>query len=90
MGITTVRLQPDLESSLDALAESRQRSKSWLIAEALKEYIARESDADARWRETLEALESVRSGRTAPGEDVHEWLRSWGDLAEASAPKSGS
>lgn len=90
MGVTTVRLQPDVEESLVAAASRLQRSKSWLINQALREYIERESVGEARWKETLAALESVRLGQVASGEAVHEWLRSWGSNNEKDPPKAGS
>ena len=89
MGITSVRLQPDLEESLEAVAVRLHRSKSWLINQALREYIAREKQGDARWQETLGALESVRSGRVVSAESVHGWLESWGSPEERSPPKAG-
>ena len=88
MGVTTVRLQPDLEESLDAVAVKLRRSKSWLINQALREYIGREQEAESRWLETLEAIDSVQSGRVVPGEAVHGWLRSWGTPDEKRAPKA--
>jgi predicted transcriptional regulator len=87
MGVTTVRLQPDLEESLEAVAAKLQRSKSWLINQALREYIAREQEESARWQETLTALESVRAGRVVDAEGVHDWLRSWGTPKESGGPK---
>ena len=38
----TVRIPNDLSSDLAILAESLQRSRSWVIEQALREYIARE------------------------------------------------
>jgi predicted transcriptional regulator len=89
MGVTTVRLQPELEESLEAVAAKLQRSKSWLINEALREYLAREQEEAARWADTLAALESVRAGRVVEAEGVHDWLRSWGTSKEVRAPKGG-
>jgi predicted transcriptional regulator len=90
MGITTVRLQPDLEQSLEAVAAKLSRSKSWLINQALREYIERERQAGARWEETLAALDSVRSDRVVSGEAVHEWVRSWGSADEKRPPKGSA
>lgn len=82
MGVTTVRLQPDLEESLEALASKLQRSKSWVINQSLREFIDREQEGDARWRETLQAITSVSAGRVHAGDAVHDWLRSWGGTDE--------
>ena len=89
MSVTTVRLQPDVETGLDAMAEKLHRSKSWLINQALREYLEREEQALSRWLETLRAMESVAQGRVVSGESVHEWLHSWGTKDELPPPVAG-
>src|SRR5690554_14866 len=59
MSVTTVRLQPEVEESLQAMTSSLQRSKSWLINQALKEYIERQALEQQQWQQTLDAMESV-------------------------------
>ena len=46
-------------------------------------------DLEARWVETLQAMESVSYGAVVSGEAVHEWLRSWGTSDELPVPKPG-
>ncbi len=87
MSVTTVRLQPDVETGLDAMAEKLHRSKSWLINQALKEFINRQELDQIRWKETLQAMESVAKGKVVAGSEVHDWLRSWGTDNELSPPK---
>ena len=87
MGVTSVRLQPEVEDGREAMSGRMQRSKSWLINQALREYISRESLADERWKETLVALESLNAGRVVEGDGVHAWLRSWGGSDELPPPK---
>ena len=43
----------------------------------------------ARWSETLEAMESVAQGKVVSGEAVHSWLRSWGRADELPPPDVG-
>jgi len=87
MGITSVRLQPEVAESLEATSSRLQRSKSWLINQALREFFAKEATDVERWQATLGALESLNAGRVVEGELVHKWLRSWGTPEELSAPK---
>ncbi len=87
MSVTTVRLQPDVETGLDAMAEKLHRSKSWLINQALKEFIDRQELDQIRWKETLQAMESVTQGKVVAGHEVHDWLRSWGTDKELGPPK---
>lgn len=85
-GVTTVRLQDDVEDNLDQLAARLQRSKSWVINQALREFIGRAQDDASRWQDTLQALESVAQGRVVDGAAVHDWMRTWGSEEESAAP----
>lgn len=59
MSVTTVRLQPEVEENLNAMASKLQRSKSLIINQALREFIERQLLEQSRWQETLNAMESV-------------------------------
>ena len=87
MGITSVRLSPEVEEKLAAVAERARRTKSWLINEAVRDYLGRLGEDEKRWQETLEALASVRAGRVVEGDNVMEWIASWGRKAEKKPPK---
>jgi predicted transcriptional regulator len=89
MSVTTVRLQPELEESLLAISSSMNRSKSWLINQALKEFVDRQSLEQERWQQTLDAMESVAKGHVVAADDVHKWLESWGSDKELPAPEVG-
>ena len=89
MSITTVRLGRDVEEMLEALSDKLQRSKSWLINQALKEFIERQELEQIRWKETLDAMESVAIGQLISGDAVHTWLRSWGTKDEIVPPRVG-
>jgi predicted transcriptional regulator len=87
MSVTSIRLQSDLEDSLDQLATKLSRSKNWVINEALKFYIFAQQQEEQRWKETLVALASVQSGQVVESDKVHAWLDSWGTDNELPAPK---
>lgn len=89
MSITSVRLQPEVEQGLEAMAASQERSKSWLINQALKEYIERQAQEKTRWQETLTAMNSVAKGQVVSGEAVGAWLESWGRDDEQPPPQVG-
>jgi len=86
MGMTTVRLPPETERDLEELASRLDRSKGWVINQALTEYVARQRLEQSRWRETLEALDAAADGRVVDAERVHAWLRSWGTADEQPPP----
>lgn len=88
MSVTTVRLQPEVESGLEAVAGKLHRTKSWVINQALREFLARQELEQARWQDTLQAMESVAKGKVVSGEAVHAWLDSWGDSGELPPPKA--
>ena len=87
MGVTSVRLQPEIENPLEKLAQKLDRSKNYLINQAIKEFLARKILEENKWNQTLEALESVKSGRLVEEQDVNEWLDSWGKDNEIKPPK---
>ena len=86
MGVTSIRLQPEIESPLEELAAKLDRSKNYIINQAIKEFIERQTVEDSRWSETLEALTSIKSGASLPEVEVNAWLESWGSGEELSPP----
>lgn len=89
MTVTSIRLQSDLEAPLEALCKKLDRSKNYLINQAVKEFIRQQELAEQRWQETFPAMESVKAGHTVPADKVYEWMRSWGTDSELPKPKSG-
>lgn len=87
MSITSIRLADDIDKPLESLAKKLDRSKNYLINQAIKEFIARQSLEESRWLETLEALESVRLGKSLDEADVNAWLNSWGTGERKELPK---
>lgn len=86
MGVTTIRLQPEVESGLEAMADKLDRSKNWLVNQAIREFVARGELEQSRWQETLVAMESVARGEVVLGQAVHAWLGSWGTSDELPPP----
>ncbi|MCK5479294.1 MAG: ribbon-helix-helix protein, CopG family [Methylococcales bacterium] len=86
MGITSVRLKPEIENPLEDLSKKLDRSKSYLINQAIKEFLARRSLEEKRWVETLEAIDSVKSGELIEETEVNDWLESWGAENELEPP----
>ena len=65
--VVTAKLPDDLVSRMDEVAGRIDRSKSWIVRQALMEWLAEEQ---RRYELTLEALKDVDEGRTIPHEDV--------------------
>ncbi|MCH7881175.1 MAG: ribbon-helix-helix protein, CopG family [Proteobacteria bacterium] len=86
MGVTSVRLNPEVEAPLKSLAQRLDRSKNYLINQAIKEFVARQAMEDSRWEDTLKALASIKKGKVIDESEVVSWLRSWGTDSESTPP----
>ena len=71
----TIRLQPELKDRLDRLAQATQRSKSYLAAEALRDYI--ELNA---WQiqEVNDAIREADAGEFASDQELARVKKTWG------------
>ena len=87
MRVTSIRLNPEVELPLENLANKLDRSKNYIINQAIKEFVQRQSMEDSRWEDTLAALNSIKNGKTVEGSEVASWLESWGGNDELSPPK---
>jgi predicted transcriptional regulator len=85
---TSVKLDEDLKSKVQHLAALRNRSPHWIMCEAIRDYIERE-EAKERFKE--EALASWKSytetGRHLTGQEVRDWLQTWGTDKETEIPQ---
>ena len=86
MGVTSVRIQPEIENPLEDLAKKLDRSKNYIINQAIKEYLTRQSLEDERWKQNLQAIGSVEAGKRVEEKEVARWLESWGTKNELDPP----
>lgn len=70
----SLRLDPTLTRKLDKLAEATQRSRSFLISEAVREYLALN---DWQIEETRKALAEAERGEFASDADVQRTIKKW-------------
>jgi predicted transcriptional regulator len=70
-----IRLPPELNKQVADIAAALDRPKSWVIEQAVREFVAVQA-----WR--LEAIdEGIRDADAGPvvaHDDVAAWVRSWG------------
>jgi|GEM_PF-4369984 len=70
--MTSVRMADELMEKLESTADKLQRSKSWVINDAVREYLAKEEVKTQRLLETQEALQDMQAGRVGDqGDGVH-------------------
>lgn len=79
MTITSFRLEDELSEKLESITEAKDRSKTWIINEALRTYFSLEDEKTLRYHQTLEALDDVSAERLISGTEVMKWLETWGD-----------
>ena len=80
----TIRLPVAVRRRLDRLARATARSRSFLAADAIADYVKTQEWQLQRIRE---GLASVKAGRVVPHEEVEKWLDSWGADHELPPPK---
>jgi predicted transcriptional regulator len=70
----TIRLEEEVKDRLDRLAESTQRSKSFLAAEAIREFVE-----DNEWQiaQVRAALKEANAGDFATEHDVDAVAKKW-------------
>jgi predicted transcriptional regulator len=71
--VVTAHLPLERAAKLDAIAERRDRSRGWIMKQALSAWVDQE---EQRYRLTLEALADVDAGRTVDHDDVEKWVDS--------------
>jgi predicted transcriptional regulator len=82
--VVTTKLPDDLVTRLDEVASRIDRSKSWIVREAVNEWLAEEQ---RRYELTLEALSEVDEALTFSQEEIekHFAARRKGRLKSARA-----
>jgi predicted transcriptional regulator len=69
--VVSVRLDSEVLGQLDELAAEMDRSRSYLIAEAVREFVEREY---AHLLHVREGEADIEAGRSFSGEEVQGWL----------------
>lgn len=72
--VLTLRLDSDLKKQLEKLAQSTQRSKSFLAAEAIREYVAVN---EWQIQEIKKAIKEADQGDFASDHEVQKVMNKW-------------
>lgn len=81
----TIRIDESDKARLEALARSTGRSRSFLAAEAITEYLS----VNERQIEAIRtAIAEAERGETISHEAVHQWVASWDTDQELEPPGS--
>lgn len=82
----SVRLDSTLNEQVSEIAEALDRPRSWVIEQAIKDFVALQQWQVAAIEEGIAAADA---GRMVGHEAVAEWVRSWGGPNELPPPKCG-
>ncbi|MBY0511840.1 MAG: ribbon-helix-helix domain-containing protein [Rhodospirillaceae bacterium] len=78
--VLTAHIPLTLAKKVDKLAERLERSRAWIIKQALDAWVDQEEE---RHKMTLEALADVDAGRVID----HQAVQAWADSLTTSKPK---
>jgi len=81
----SIRLEPELSAQVTAIAEALDRPKSWIVEQALKDYVSVQ-----QWQLAAidEGIAAADAGDLVDHEDVVAWVRSWDGPDELPMPTS--
>ncbi len=80
----TIRVPVAVKQRLDKLAKTIHRTRSWLAADAVENYVADQE----RYAALLDQAErEIEAGRSVPHDQVARWLLSWGSGRELPPPE---
>ncbi len=80
----SLRLEPELDDKLAAVAAVPDRPKSWVIEQAIREFVELQA-----WQLAAidEGIADGDAGRLVPHERVVAWVGSWGAADELPMPE---
>ena len=84
--VVSVRLDSEVVSQLDELAGEMQRSRSFLIAQAVREFVEREYASLVAVRE---GEADIEAGRSLEGDKVRAWFEELKGGRTGEAPAVG-
>lgn len=85
---TSVKLDANLKSRIQHLAELRHRSSHWVMREAIRDYVDREEARESFKQEAVASWKSYQeTGQHLTGQEVRDWLSSWGTEHEQAIPE---
>ncbi len=69
--VISARIDVETSAKLDALAEQSDRSRAWLVAEAVREMVRREEELMGFLQP---GLDDIAAGRVHTQEEMEDWL----------------
>ena len=84
-----VSVDQEMYDKIERLAYARQLTRHQVVKEAVDQYLDREEKREAFRQETLKSWqEHEETGMHVDADEVVAWLKTWGEDAEVTPPKS--
>ncbi|WP_044563815.1 CopG family ribbon-helix-helix protein [Azospirillum sp. B4] len=80
----SIRLEPELNDQVTALAEALDRSPSWVVEQAVRDYLAVQ---EGHLAAIDQGLREADAGLLIPHEEVAAWIESLGTPGELPIPR---
>ena len=85
--VVRARIPQELKKDFEEVAAAHDMSLSHVMRMLMVQYVDQEKKIVLRHEQTLEALEDIEAGRVVDGEEVMNWLSSWGTEDEQEPPQ---
>ena len=83
----SIELDNELENRIQRLADTWHRTPDLIIREAIREYVEREETIERFEQEALASWDTYEvTGQHLTGQEVHNWLNTWGTDKETEVP----
>jgi predicted transcriptional regulator len=85
---TSIKLEDGLKNRIQNLASLRNRSPHWIMRQAINDYVNREETRESFKQEALASWKSYKAtGQHLTGQEVKDWLKTWGTDQETTIPE---
>ncbi|OAI09930.1 CopG family transcriptional regulator [Methylomonas lenta] len=85
---TSIKIDDGLKNRIQNLANLRSRSPHWIMREAITDYVNREEAKENFKQEALSSWKAYQeTGQHLTGQEVRDWLTTWGTDQEVDIPK---
>jgi predicted transcriptional regulator len=71
--VITAHVPAEMAEQVDKYAEQMDRSRGWIVKQALADWLSWEEEKN---RLTLEAIEDVKEGRVVSDDAMRKWIES--------------
>ncbi len=82
--LLNVSIDPELDNRLSSVAETLDRPRSWVVEQAIREFVDLQ---DWHLAAIDEGIKEADAGKLIPHDDVVAWMESWGTPDELPMPE---